>query len=165
MRQLYLLRHGVAVSPGTPDLPDDDRPLTDKGERKMRQIAQGLRRLDLTLNRIVTSPLPRARRTAEIVADRLRLSDHLDEADVLRAGNSANAIREWLDTQSDDRLMIVGHNPALSELVSLLIAGSPGAAPISLRKGGIAALSSSPTGDGYRLDWLARPRLIRRLIM
>lgn len=165
MRYLYLLRHGIAEPPGTADFPDDDRPLTPAGERKMRRIAKGLRRLDLKLDRIVTSPLPRARRTAEIVADQLRLSGHCVEAEVLRAGNSAQAIREWLDTQSDERLMLVGHNPAFSDLIGLLIAGPSGVAPISLRKGGLAALGSGPTGDEYRLDWLARPRLIRRLIL
>ncbi|MEO6811924.1 MAG: phosphohistidine phosphatase SixA [Isosphaeraceae bacterium] len=165
MRRLYLLRHGVAAPPEPPDLLDDDRRLTAEGEKKVRQIAKGLRRLDLKLDRIVTSPLPRARRTAEIVADRLRLSDHCEQLDVLRAGNSASAIREWLDTQQDERLMVVGHNPALSDLIGLLIAGSSGAVSLGLRKGGVAALSPNPTGGGYSLDWLARPRLIRRLIL
>jgi phosphohistidine phosphatase len=164
MRQLYLLRHGVAAPEGSPGVPDDDRPLTAEGERKMRQIARGLRRLDLKLDRIVTSPLPRARRSAEIVANRLRLSDQCIEADILRAGNSANAIREWLDTLPDERLLIVGHNPAFSDLVGLLIAGSSGMVSINLRKGGVAALRAKPDGNGYLLDWLARPRLIRRLI-
>ena len=75
MNELYILRHGIAVEPGTPGIPDDERPLTPKGEKRMRQIARGLRKLDLKLDRIVTSPLPRARATAEIVADVLDARD------------------------------------------------------------------------------------------
>ena len=69
MTDLYIVRHGIAVEPGTPGIPDDERPLTAKGEKRMRQIAQGLRKLDLKLDRIVTSPLPGRRTTAEIIAE------------------------------------------------------------------------------------------------
>src|SRR5579864_3782830 len=71
MNRLYLLRHGIAVPPGTEGYEDDDRPLTSKGERRTRQVAQGLRRLRLKLDRIISSPLPRALRTAELVAETL----------------------------------------------------------------------------------------------
>src|SRR5262249_33360692 len=111
MKDLYILRHGTAVAPGTPGIPDDDRPLTPKGVKRMQQIARGLRRLDRERDRIVTSPLPRARRTAEIVASELEAEDRLVIADALRTGSNAAAIRNWLRDRSEDRLMIVGHNP------------------------------------------------------
>jgi phosphohistidine phosphatase SixA len=60
--------------------------------------------------------------------------------------------------------MIVGHNPALSDLVGLLTLGEDGKLPLELKKGGIAALSSSPLfGPRFRLEWLAPPALLRRL--
>ena len=96
MNELYILRHGIAVEPGTPGIPDDERPLTPKGEKRMREIARGLRRLDLKLDRIVTSPLPRARATAEIVADALDARDLLETADILQAGTAAATIQRWL---------------------------------------------------------------------
>ena len=166
MKELYILRHGIAVEPGTPGIPDDERPLTPKGEKRMREIARGLRRLDLTLDRIVTSPLPRARSTAEIVADALDADDLLETADILRAGSDAAAIQGWLRGRTEDRLMIVGHNPALSDLITLLVLGSSQSGPqvCDLKKGGIAALESHPvTPDRYELVWVATPRLIRRL--
>ena len=58
--------------------------------------------------------------------------------------------------------MLVGHNPSLTDLVGLLITGDQGPPLCELRKGGVAALSADPDG-GMRLDWLARPRLFRRL--
>ena len=64
MTELFILRHGIAVPHGTPGIADDERPLTSKGEHRMRQVGRGLAALRLDVERIVTSPLPRARRTA-----------------------------------------------------------------------------------------------------
>jgi phosphohistidine phosphatase len=162
MIQLYLLRHGIAVPHGTPDVPDDERPLTPQGEKRMRQVARGLRVLDLQLDRIVTSPLPRAWKTARIVAEVLGKSEILETDDALRADRGAESIRDWLRGRSEDHVMLVGHNPAFADLVGLLTTGATSAPVCELRKGGVAALRTFPDG-GTRLDWLARPRLLRRL--
>ena len=162
MTELYVLRHGIAVPHGTPDVPEDERPLTAKGRKRMRQIGRGLHRLDLEPDRIISSPLPRAWQTAEIVASELELSDRLEAADALRADRDAAAIRDWLLTLQEPRLMIVGHNPTLSTLLGLLVTGRPDLPLCELKKGGIAALSTRD-GGGYTLDWIAPPRLLRRL--
>src|SRR4051812_45797790 len=162
MQQLYVLRHGIAVPHGTPDIPEEDRPLTPKGEKRMKQIGRGLRRLRLELDRIVTSPLPRARRTAEIVAEALGMDDLLENADSLRADRSAAMIRDWVVGRPESRLMLVGHNPSLTDLMALLVAGERAPKLGELEKGGIAALGACPEG-GFQLEWLATPRLIRRL--
>ena len=161
LTHLYVLRHGIAVPHGTPGVAESDRPLTPKGEEHVEQVAEGLERLELRLDRIVTSPLPRARRTAEIVAEVLDLEDRLENSDALRAGAPPTSIRDWLAARPEQRLMIVGHNPDLTELVALLL-GLPGEPPFELKKGGLAALRSNPAG-GFVLHWLATPRLVRRL--
>lgn len=122
--------------------------------------------MDLKLDRILSSPLPRALKTAEIVADVLGLSAILETADALAANRDAASICEWLPTRTENRVMLVGHNPSLSEMIGLLVTGGLGPpSPCELRKGGIAALQSSPgQGMGMRLDWLARPRLLRKLV-
>lgn len=167
MDELYILRHGIAVEPGTPGIADDDRPLTPKGRKRMREIARGLRRLDLRLDRIVTSPLPRASATAEIVAVALSARRGLEVADVLRAGSDSRAIRDWLSQRKEGRLMIVGHNPSLTDLIGLLVLGDgegPRSQVCELKKGGIAALRPAPgSPDRFELDWVGTPRLIRRL--
>jgi phosphohistidine phosphatase len=163
MNRLYLLRHGIAVPPGTPGVEDDDRPLTPKGEKRMREIARGLRRLDLKLDRIVSSPVPRALRTAEIVADALGITARLDTDEALRPGRSAPFIRDWLHGREEGSLMIVGHDPAFSQLVGLLTQGDAGQPITELKKGGIAAFRAEPEGE-LKLDWLARPKLFRKLL-
>jgi len=163
MMRLYVLRHGIAEPHGTPDVPDDERRLTPKGERRMRQVGRALRDLNVKVDRIVSSPLPRALRTAEIVAEALDATELLETSDTLRAGRGAASIRDWLAARAEERLMIVGHNPDLSDLIGLLAVGEAGHLVTELHKGGIAALRSQGSGP-MALDWVARPRLFRRLI-
>lgn len=161
MIQLYLMRHGLAVPHGTPDIADDDRPLTTEGERRVRSVGRALRRLRVKVDRIVTSPLPRALRTAEIVAEGLGKPDLIELADELRAGRDAASIHEWLPTRTEERLMVVGHNPTLSDLMARLVVGPDRPSIGDLHKGGIAALRSESIGGVYQIDWVARPKLFR----
>ena len=164
MIKLFILRHGLAVPHGTADISEQDRPLTPKGERRMRQVGRGLAALRLGVDRIVTSPLPRARRTAQIVARELGLVDSLETSTILSAGADPHSLRDWLRDRAEDRLMIVGHNPDLSDLVGLLILGDVGRFPFELKKGGVAALSVAlHSGPLFQLDWTAPAGLIRRL--
>jgi phosphohistidine phosphatase len=164
VNKLYLLRHGIAVDPGFSGMSDDERPLTQKGIKRMREIAAGLCALDLDLDRIVTSPLPRARETAEIVALALSAKDRLETSNVLQTGADAATVERWLRDRAEERIMLVGHNPTLSELVSLLVVGARMSPICELKKGGIAALlkSGRPSGP-FELSWVATPRLLRRL--
>ena len=165
IESLYILRHGIALPHGTPGIADDDRPLTPKGESRMREIGRALARLDLGIERIVTSPLPRASRTAELVAAPLHLRNAVEVDDALRSGADASSIREWLRTRPEETLMIVGHNPSLSELVGLLVLDDPNAMIGDLKKGGIAALTrAARSGDRFQIDWIASPRLLRKLL-
>jgi phosphohistidine phosphatase len=161
MTHLILMRHGIALPHGTPGMLDDDRPLTEEGEERIAEIAEGLERLKLGLDVILTSPLPRARRTAEIVAEVLGLEDRLEIADALRAGRSAGSIRTWLETRPEPRVMIVGHDPSFSDLVGLLTCATGDSGSFALKKGGVAAFRCDP--GRYWLEWLATPRLFRKL--
>ena len=84
MKTVYLVRHGIALPSAPPEQSDGDRPLTDKGRKRMHQVAQGLSSLDINVERIVSSPLPRASQTAEILADELDFSKPETPAEVPR---------------------------------------------------------------------------------
>lgn len=159
MEALYLLRHGPAFPAGSPDYTEDERPLTPEGRDKVRRIASGLDVLKLNLEWIVTSPLARARETAEIVAEVLGLADRVEVDEALRAGQPASAVRDWIEGRSEDRLMIVGHDPWISDLVGLLATGRGDSMFCQLRKGGVAAFAHRIDGS-WLLDWLARPKLL-----
>ena len=165
MNELYILRHGIAARLETPLVPDDERPLTPKGEHRMRQIGRGLATLKVQVDRIVTSPLPRARRSAQIVAQELNLVEQLEISSVLGLASSPREIADWLRERTEARVMIVGHNPTLSDLIGLLVLGEAGKLAIELKKGGMAALSSGKlSGPRFQLEWLAPPALLRRIV-
>ena len=98
MKRLIVVRHGIAIPRETPGVPDEDRPLTPKGERRIQQVARGLKALDLDPERIVSSPLPRALRTAELIAEVLDRSQRIETSEMLRPEATGSSLRTWLET-------------------------------------------------------------------
>ena len=160
MNRLIVVRHGIAVAQGTPGLEDDERPLTQKGEKRIRQIAKRLKTLQISPERIISSPLPRAWRTAELIADELGRSRRLEKSDRLRPETTPAKLRTWLDTRLDDSIMIVGHNPSLTDFIGQAIGLGEAIPPFELKKGGVAVFEIR--AHRYFLEWLATPRLLRR---
>jgi phosphohistidine phosphatase len=159
---LYLLRHGIAVEPGTPGYENDsERPLIPKGERRLRKAAAAMKQLDLSIDLILSSPFTRARQTAEIVAGELKLLKWLKFSDALMPGGNAQAlIQELNETKpAPENVLLVGHEPDLSRLISLLVAGDANAAAFQMKKGGLCKLQASELGHGQcaRLLWLLTP--------
>ncbi len=95
--ELYILRHGIAVEPGTPGYERDaDRPLTPEGERKLKQIARAMEALGLSFDLILSSPYLRARQTAEIVAEVLKGRKRLELSDSLTPDGNTKKLVEQL---------------------------------------------------------------------
>ena len=159
---LYILRHAIAVERGTPGYKNDfDRPLTSEGEQKLRRIAKAMRRMKLSFDLILSSPYVRARQTAELAARVLSQEKRLQFRDSL--GSDAEP-REFLAESKalkplPDSLLIVGHEPYLSTLVSLLVGGSEGIC-VSLKKGGLCKLNvrALRAGRSATIEWLLTPR-------
>lgn len=160
---LYLIRHGLAGDRG--DYPnDDERPLTKAGKKKTRQVAQRLRDLELQFNLMLTSPLVRAKQTADLLME-AGLADQLQMVDFLGDSSPINAWLAWLAAwQHPDpaSLALVGHEPKLSAWAEQLVFGSS-SGTISLKKAGVIGLSvpldADPIGHST-LFWLAPPRLL-----
>ena len=126
---LYLLRHGIAVS-AEETAPDGERPLTAKGIKRMRKAARGLRRLGLDFDAILTSPLARARQTADIVAAALGLESHLTVVEALQPNCSVEELLASLsDYQHRKHLLLVGHEPLLSGTAAFLRHGQENGRP------------------------------------
>jgi phosphohistidine phosphatase len=154
--RLYLLRHGLADWPGWDPDRDDERPLTKAGTAKLRAEARALERLDLGLDAILSSPLPRARESAEIVAARLGLEVALEPA--LAPGFDARKLGALLRRFTTARaLLLVGHEPDLSGVIAELAGGGR----VVLKKGGLARLDlASVERPSATLVWLVAPRLL-----
>ncbi len=131
-------RHGPAVARGTEGVAEGDRPLTPEGRKKTVQAAKGLRVLDLGIDAIFTSPLPRARQTAEIVAGVLQLPAPT-VLDGLSPGSSPRRLLAGLKDLEAETPLLVGHEPLLSSAVMLAICGAP-AGSLELKKAGLAVV-------------------------
>jgi phosphohistidine phosphatase len=159
---LYLLRHGLAVEPGSPGYATDaDRPLTAEGERKMERIAEAMKALELSFDLILSSPYLRARQTAEIVAKTLKARKRLELADVLTPAHGPERVVAHLKSlaPTPQDALLVGHEPGLSELISFLVGGGADLA-ITMKKGGLCKLAAEPLTAGHcaSLEWLLTPK-------
>ncbi len=164
---LYVLRHGLAGTRGSPEYPnDDERPLTSRGVRRMIRQTRGLRSIGLSVDVIITSPLTRAAQTAEIVHQGLDESIRLTVSEALAPTGDPAALMAQLamDRPSVDRVMIVGHEPYLSGLISVLATG--GTEPvIRLKKGALCKLRVPIPKHGRCgwIEWFLTPKQMIRL--
>jgi phosphohistidine phosphatase len=149
-RQLWLLRHGEAEPHRAAS--DDDRRLTERGEGQSRAAGRALAALEVTFQAVYTSPKVRARDTARLACEPLGY-EPLDH-EPLRQGFSARDALELL--HADERVLVVGHEPDLSQVVQDLTGGS-----VDMKKGGVAGVRLD--GGHGELIVLLRPRELDRL--
>ena len=161
--EIYVLRHGIAVERGTSGYKkDSDRPLTKEGEEKVRQIAQAMLAMGLEFDLILSSPYVRAAKTAQIVAEELdedvKFTEHLESG-----GNHLGLVGQLNDAKAE-RVLLVGHEPDLSRLMSLLISGGTSSS-IELKKGGLCKMTAEKLAFGQcaTLNWLLTPKQLRNL--
>jgi phosphohistidine phosphatase len=152
--QLYFLRHGEADWPHW-TRPDDERPLTDFGKKEVRQVAKFLDRLKVKPDLIVSSPLPRALQTAEVAAEQLKTKMRQDEA--LEPGFGISELSTVLKRHRSKVLMLVGHEPDFSSVISALTGGF-----IKMSKAGVALVDIDPETEKGRLLWLFLPKFARK---
>lgn len=164
---IFILRHGIAVERGTEGFEhDSERPLTAKGRRQLRKSAAAMRRMKLRFDLILSSPYVRAKQTAEIVAEELKLGKRLKFSDALKYdGDAAELVRQLSTLKSaPENLLLVGHEPYLSQLISLLVSGNEDVA-IDFKKGGLCKLEAEKLhyGKCAQLVWLLTPKQMKEM--
>lgn len=142
--------------------PDDSkRPLTESGIVRMRKSARGVARLGVTLDVVLTSPLARARQTAEIVAAAFDPKPHLVNVESLAPGGTFAAVLADVEKHARrTRIALVGHEPDIGELAGRLIGTRH---PVEFKKGAICRIDVEklpPNGPGV-LKWFLTPRVLR----
>jgi phosphohistidine phosphatase len=162
-RTLYLVRHAIAADRGD-DWPDDaKRPLTHRGLARMRRVVHGLRALDVDVDVVLTSPLLRARQTADVLAAGLKSTPDVAVASALEPGVAPAKVVESVAAYPAARaIALVGHEPGLGELAAWLVGAR---APFALKKGGVCRidLTGVPPAEPGHLVWLATPSMLRAL--
>jgi phosphohistidine phosphatase len=161
--ELYLVRHAIAAERGE-EWPDDtQRPLTERGIARFKQGVAGLRWFNVALDEIITSPLVRARQTADLLAAGLEGAPVIRVLDALAPGHAPDAVVAQLAKLArGSRIAIVGHEPDLGELAAHLVGASR---PMPFRKGGVCRIdveSLASTRAGA-LHWFLPPKALRKL--
>lgn len=165
---IFILRHGIAVERGTQGFEkDSERPLTSKGKRQLRKSADAMKRMKLRFDLILSSPYKRALQTAEIVAEELKLKKRLKLSDSLKSENDPETVIGEIAglKPAPKNVLLVGHEPYLSHLVSRLISGNENMA-MDFKKGGLCKLEMEKL-DGKtsaQLAWLLTPKLMKEMV-
>ena len=160
--ELYLIRHGLAAEAGEAWPDDTKRPLTHKGIGRLRQQGAGLDALGVSWDQILTSPLVRARQTAEALAEGLGAAPPIASTDALAPGGTTAQVLEELGKHPRRRrIALVGHEPNIGELAARLLGLRT---PVGFKKGAVCRIDVEtlpPTRAG-RLVWFATPKMLRR---
>jgi|SRR5208337_2601567 len=158
MKELYIIRHGLAGTRMDDAGNDESRPLTDKGKAKMKDIAKGLKALGISFDKVLTSPLARAEQTADILKKYCVDVENIEVTDLLKPGAPGEDLIKYLNKLDADCVAIVGHEPDLSEFASYCLAKGK-TSFIILKKGGVLKLEmDGPVKPGKcELCWLMEP--------
>ncbi len=160
--RLLIIRHAIAIPRGTPGIPDEERPLTPRGQRRFRKAARGLARVAARPDVLLTSPLRRALGTAEIAAQAWGGIKPTIEP-VLAEGSPATVLAAFSTQPADSTVAVVGHEPTLSALLATLLGGAQ-SGRLTFRKGGAALLDlPGAPAEGGQLLWFLPPKLLRTL--
>jgi len=159
--RLYLVQHGTAV----PKDEHPERPLSETGRKDVARMASFLARGRLNVARVLHSGKLRAQETALILAETLGPGRVIEQSLYPIAPNDPTdslftAIEAWPEEDSTGNVMIVGHLPYMSRLVSRLVCGNEEEAVVHFRPGTVVALERGDNGDGWVVAWAARPELL-----
>lgn len=157
--KIYLMRHAHAV----PDEEDPERPLSEQGRDQVRAMAAFLRpRGDIVVERVWHSPLLRARETADLFCDRLDITATRREIDGLLPYDDHRGIARRLSGFGYP-LLVVGHEPHLGRLTSMLVCGNVDQDVVDFQKGAIVCLQRERTKSQailWRICWFLTPSLV-----
>lgn len=167
MKYLSVLRHAKAAH--FDEYPTDfERPLTSRGQKDARQIAEILADSDPAIDWLVSSPAQRTRETATILAETLKFKRGIVWQDAIYEAAADALLAVLAEVPAEmEHVLIVGHNPGMEELVSGLAAGSPTRLGISMATAGLAQLTLEIFGWN-QIRWgcgtlhsMIRPKLVR----
>jgi phosphohistidine phosphatase len=159
---LYLVRHGIAAERGEAYPSDDVRPLTPDGMAKFRKAVNGLARIGISVDMVLTSPLLRARQTAEILAKGLGNAKVVD-TDALRPDERFDRlVRAVTDSSGNTAIALVGHEPHIGQAAGRLIGKS---GPLAFNKGAVCRIDFDtwPMDQPGRLRWFLTQRMLREM--
>jgi phosphohistidine phosphatase len=159
---LYFLRHASAGQHLVNPKKDEKRSLDKEGIEQCGYVGRALTALNVQVDTIVSSPLKRCTQTASLVGNELGYEGKLQIDAGLRPGAGFADFRKLLDKYSkQEAIMVVGHNPNLSQFLGAVISDSGCEASADLKKGAVAKVEMRRTSG--TLQWCLTPKVLRTL--
>ncbi len=160
-----LIRHGIAVEPEEWEGSEENRPLTEKGKKRVRQVAAGLAALSCKPTHLLSSSFVRAYDTARLLRTALCPSLKVETRDELTVGSTPDQILALLRSlPAESVVMCVGHEPLLGETATILLCGkSSSNFPMKKAGAGLIHLSGLVKPGQGLLRWWLQPGQLRAL--
>jgi phosphohistidine phosphatase len=160
---IYFLRHANAGQPKLNPAKDEKRPLDKLGIEQSHDVGRALAALDVTVDAIISSPLRRATQTAAVVANELGYEDKVVIDPALRPGATFQQFKDLLARYSrKEAILLVGHNPNMTEFLNKLLSGGAPFNGVELKKGGMARVEKAGRRAAV-LKWSMPPKVVRSL--
>lgn len=150
---LYLVQHGDAKR----EEEDPSRPLSAKGIKEVRDVSSYISKLNIEIEEVLHSGKLRAKQTAELMAEKLKVSKGISETNGLAPLDDPTIWEERLNKKTNP-IMLVGHLPHLGKLASLLLCGDKEKNPVAFKMGGIVCLKREE--KGWSLQWMITPETV-----
>jgi phosphohistidine phosphatase len=165
---LYFMRHGIAADREDPATSTDaERPLTGKGAKRLRRAGRGLSRLDIPFDGVLTSPVLRARQSADIIAHALGIDRGLEQISGLAPESTVEQLLFGLTRYHErQHLLLIGHQPLLGATIAFLLTGQAGGElDLKLGKGALCRveIDTLPPAEPAKLHWMLTPKQLRLL--
>lgn len=162
---LFIFRHGEAGKSTATSRNDSKRPLTISGKKELEEIAKALAKLGITFDYIFSSPLTRAQQTASIILKEIKCKKNENLDELSPEGSRLELYKKLSFLKSDSSVLLVGHEPYLSQLVSEAISNGTNCR-INLKKAGLVRIrttSLTPKISG-ELRWLLTPKHMKCMV-
>ncbi len=160
---VFVIRHAAAATSGS-FARDCERPLTNDGIERMKRVAKGLKKIGVEVQSVFSSPFVRARETAEIVAKEIMAKPQVTECAELAGGRGAKEALGFIAKTNAEQIAVVGHEPQLGDLVSLMVAGNSKTI-VDMKKASVSCVEcegKAAAGEGILL-WHLVPSVVEAL--
>jgi phosphohistidine phosphatase len=159
---VYFLRHASAGTKTSDPRKDERRPLDEGGVLQSRHIGRFLATMGVEVDAVVSSPLKRALQTASLAAGELGFDREVQIDEALRPESEYSAFQSLLARlRKHESVIIVGHNPSMTEFLTKAVSNETAAAHVELKKGAVAKVEIN--GRSGTLHWLVTPKIARTL--
>lgn len=164
---IFILRHGDANSDSKKITDDSKRALTEAGIKEIENVSSLFAEFDIEISHIFTSPLRRAKQTAEIILKNQKKAKMIELAE-LKPEGTPSAVFKRIIKQNGSAILVIGHNPLLVDIINHITNTEKQIADglLALKTGGLAKIKITVMEPQLRghLEWLLTPKLIRKVI-